>query len=63
MKDNLKIIYIYIYIKQNHFAVHMKLTQYYKSTILNKKKKRIGFRQIASVTCKGRVLKHDELHH
>ena len=26
-------IYIYIYIKLNHFAQHLKLTQYYKSTI------------------------------
>ena len=25
--------YIYIYIKLNHFAVHQKLTQYYKAAI------------------------------
>ena len=26
-------IYIYIYIKPTHFAVHLKLTQYCKSTL------------------------------
>ena len=28
------ILYIHIYIYENHFAVHLKLAQYYKSTIL-----------------------------
>ena len=43
MENNLN-IYIYIciklniYIKLNHFAVHLKLTQYCKSTILQLKK-------------------------
>jgi len=26
-------LYIYIYVKLNHFAVHLTLAQYYKSTI------------------------------
>ena len=30
----------YIYIKLNHFAIHLKLTQHFKSTILKKKKKK-----------------------
>ena len=37
MENSLK---IHIYKKQNHFAVHVKLTQYCKSTILQLKKKR-----------------------
>ena len=31
---SLKRIYVYLYVQLNHFAVHFKLTQYYKSTIL-----------------------------
>ena len=39
MEKNLKKnIYIYIYL--SHFAIHLKVTQYYKSTILQLKKKR-----------------------
>ena len=35
-------IYIYMYIKKpNHFVVHLKLTQYCKSTILQLKKKNV----------------------
>ena len=30
-------IYICTHLYMNHFAVHLKLTQYYKSTILQKK--------------------------
>ena len=40
MEKNLKkniYIYIYIYIYLNHFAVHLKLTQYCKSTIVQLK--------------------------
>ena len=37
MEDNLK---KYIYISLNHFAVHLKLTQHCKSTILQFKKKK-----------------------
>ena len=33
-------IYIYIYIKLNHFAVHVKVTQHCKSTILQYKIKK-----------------------
>ena len=34
-------IYIFIYIcKQNHFAIHLKLTQLHESDILQKKKKK-----------------------
>ena len=34
MKKNLKRLYTYTYILQlNYFAVHLKLTQHYKSTI------------------------------
>ena len=45
MKNNIYIyihihIYIWIYIYLNHFAVHLKLTQYCKSTIVQLKKKR-----------------------
>ena len=36
MEKNLKRIYIHIYVKLNHFAVHQKLT-HYKSTILQLK--------------------------
>ena len=32
--------YIYIYIKLNHFAVHVKVTQHCKSTILQYKIKK-----------------------
>ena len=44
MKNNLKMymcIYIYIYIKLNHFAASLKLTQYYtnKSMIFQLKEK------------------------
>ena len=46
MENNLKKMYIYIYIyahthiciKLNHFAVHLKLTQHCKPTILQLKK-------------------------
>ena len=43
-------IYVYIpidrYIYLNHFAVYLKLTLYYKSTILQlKKKKKVGIQQ------------------
>ena len=42
MKENTYIcayiyVYIYIYMKPNCFAVHLKLTQYCKSTILQLK--------------------------
>ena len=46
MKKNLE-KYIYICMKLNHFAVYLKLTQHYRSTILqykifkNKKKKQM----------------------
>ena len=38
MKKNMKYIYVYL----NHFAVHQKLTQYCKSTILQLKEKANG---------------------
>ena len=37
------ILYIHIYIKLNHFAVHLKLTQHCKSTILQLKNQHLGF--------------------
>ena len=30
--------WIYVYVELNHFAIHLKLTQYCKSTILQYKK-------------------------
>ena len=38
MEENLKYIYLYIHIYLNHFAVHLKLTQHCKFTILQLKK-------------------------
>ena len=35
-------IYIYIYISLNQFAAHLKLTQHFKPTILQLKKKKWG---------------------
>ena len=40
MEKNLKKKKIYIYVYLNHFAVHLKLTQHCKSTILSLKKKK-----------------------
>ena len=37
LKKNINSMYIHIY-KQNHFAVHLKLTQYYKQLSFNLKK-------------------------
>ena len=36
-ESNKEYIYIYVYAKQNHFAVHLKLIQYCKSNILQYK--------------------------
>ena len=40
MKKN---VYIYIYVELNHFAVHQKLTQHCKLTILQFKKEYIQY--------------------
>ena len=40
-----KYIYMYIY-KLNHCVVHLKLTGYFKSTLLQLKKKKEGYRQV-----------------
>ena len=43
MENNMKVyIYMYIYIKLNHFAVHQKLIQYCKSTLLQFRRRDIG---------------------
>ena len=33
-KESEKVLYIYMYIKLNHFTVHQKLIQHWKSTII-----------------------------
>ena len=33
-KESEKYIYIYIYVYLDHFAIHLKLTQHCKSTVL-----------------------------
>ena len=37
-------VYIYIHLYNNHFAVHLKLTQHFKLTILQFKKKKRALR-------------------
>ena len=51
---------MYVYIKLNHFAIHLKLTQYCKSTLLQLKKKKNCKLNLAAVMgsdlcCQGKV--------
>ena len=55
MENNLKYIYIYL----NHLAVHVKLPQYCKSTILQlKKKKRFGIPTKETLASLSQVVLH-----
>ena len=43
-ESNKEYTYIYIYICPNHFAVYLKLTHYFKSTILQSKNEKLFIR-------------------